>query len=259
MTSSPQQLWPTGATTAGQRGGEAARALGRLGHEAALVASTGAGRALALVFGGVARARHDRPLHPRGVTHDADLTITGGTSTGVPLLDQPDTHRVTVRLSRATGLPRPLPDIYGIALRLGPDTGAPADVLFASTGASSVGRFVLQPRTQLGGASLTTLLPLRSPAGPLLLRLEAEGGLTVEEGALPPRLVLFRAIGVGPWRRVGALQVGPPSPPQEDSERHDPVVHQLPGTEQYPWVARLREPAYRSARHGAAPQGTQDG
>ena len=46
---------------------------------------------------------------------------------------------------------------------------------------------------------------------------------------------------------------------QEDTERHDPVVHQLPGTEQYPWVARLREPAYRSARHAAAPQGTQDG
>jgi hypothetical protein len=30
--------------------------------------------------------------------------------------------------------------------------------------------------------------------------------------------------------------------------RHDPVLNLLPGTRQYGFVARLREPSYRAAR-----------
>lgn len=256
MTTRPQDTRRSRATADAQRSSGASRALGGvvgLGRDAAVAAGAGAGRVLAGLFGTVARVRHDRPLHPRGVTYEAELTVTGGGRTGVSVLDEPGTHHATLRVSRAVGLPPRLPDVYGIALRLGPGTSTPADLLFATTGRSAVGRFVLQPRTHLGSASLTTLLPLRSPAGPLVLRLAADGEPSVAEGSLPHRMVLSCAVGTGSWRQVGMVHVGPESTAGEDAERHDPLVHQLPGTEQYPLVRRLREPAYLAARRNAEP------
>ena len=89
---------------------------------------------------------------------------------------------------------------------------------------------------------------MRSPAGPLLLRLTPAGPAPVPEDSPPDRMVLSWAVGTGPWRYAGEVVTGAPLRPAADRERHDPVVHQLPGTEQYPVVRRLREPAYRRAR-----------
>jgi hypothetical protein len=217
-----------------------------------------AGAALAGVFGGTAVVRRGRPLHPRGVTCTAVVTMTGEASSGVPWLDEAATTPVTVRASRATGLPAPLPDIYGLALRVPrpptPD-GSPApvaDILFASTGDSRYGRFALMAHRRLGHGPLTTLLPLRAPSGPLLLRLApVEGARLRDEGpvlGLPQSMSLSYAVGRGPWAEAGELLLGPRVEGESDTRRHDPVVHELPGTEQYDVVRRLREPAYRAAR-----------
>lgn len=88
---------------------------------------------------------------------------------GVVLLDDPGPHPCLVRWSRATGL-RDGPDIEGLAVRLqGPTAG---DVLVASTGTGVLTRHVLVVRGRRDHGPLTTLLPLSTPTGPLLLRFD---------------------------------------------------------------------------------------
>jgi hypothetical protein len=223
-----------------------------------------AGLGLGAVFGAVAALRHGRPLHPQGATLRVTLLMEGvgegSGRTGVPLLDDAGVSEGTVRVSRAMGLPPWLPDIYGVALRLPQTTGhdgEPADLLFASTGDSRLGRFTLLLHSDLSDGPLTTLLPVRSPAGPLLLRLEPVPGSVVREVGpslrVPDRLSLSYAVGAGPWVPVAEVAVGARIEDQDDPRRHDPIVHQLPGTEQYPVVRFLREPSYAAARHQKVP------
>lgn len=213
------------------------------------------GRALAGVFGATALLRRGRPLHPRGVTVRATVTMDGSGASGVPWLDEAGMTAVTVRVSRATGLPNPLPDIYGVAIRVpgASESGdVAADLLFASTGDSRYGRFALAARRRIEDGPLTTLLPLRAPAGPLLLRLVGSPGAALRDLGpalgLPEAMVLSYAVGRGRWVDVGELTLGVPLEDDDDPRRHDPVVHQLPGTEQYDVVRRLREPSYEAAR-----------
>ena len=66
----------------------------------------------------LSRLRSARIFHPRGNAWDAVVELPGGAGTGVPLFDEPSTRAATVRFSRGAGLPEPLPDIPGIALRI---------------------------------------------------------------------------------------------------------------------------------------------
>lgn len=224
-------------------------------RHAGLAAGRIAGLALGAAFGVAAALRHGRPLHPQGATLTATVTRPGGGSSGVPWLDEAGLSEVTVRISRAMGLPVRWPDIYGLALRIPLSTRDPdelADLLFASTGDSPWGRFALALRRQLGNGPLTTLLPVRAPSGPLVLRLTpAADAEPRDEGPgliVPARLVLSYAVGTGPWAAVGEVALGPRVEGERDPRRHDPVVHGLPGTSQYRLVRALREPAYAAAR-----------
>lgn len=222
-----------------------------VGRTAGLAVGLGLGAA----FGAVAVLRHGRPLHPQGATLRVTVLCDGSGRSGVPLLDQAGVSEGTMRVSRAMGLPAWLPDIYGLALRLPQAEGAdgdPADLLFASTGDSGLGRFMLLVHSELADGPLTTLLPVRSPAGALLLRLEPVAGSPVREVGpslqVPDRLTLSYAVGTRPWVTVGELAVGARVEGEDDPRRHDPVLHQLPGTSQYAVVRSLREPAYAAAR-----------
>ena len=204
------------------------------------------------MFGTLARLRDDRPLHPQGTSFAGTVTTTGHGRSGVPWLDRPARHQVRVRVSRAVGLPRWSPDIYGIALRAPVAVGQPADLLFATTGDSVGGRLMFRPRRAVGTGPLTTLLPVRSPNGPLVLRLTAttpQPEPEPQDVLTPPRtMALAYAHWTGPWHLCGELLVGARLDRRVDAERHDPVLNPLPGTEQYPAVRALREPSYRSAR-----------
>lgn len=209
-----------------------------------------AGQGLGAAFRALGSLRRDRALHPRGATFSAVVLMTGNGRSGVPWLDEAGSTEVTVRVSRATGLPRPLPDIHGLALRVpgaALDREGPADLLFADTGDSSLGRFLLEPRLRPDGGPMTTLLPYRSSRGPLLLRLVPGGGLR-QDGAAAASYALSCALGRGEWQELGEVVVGALLPEPVDRVRHDPVLNLLPGTSQYGPVARLREPAYRRAR-----------
>lgn len=208
-----------------------------------------AGQALGALFGAVGQIRGDRALHPRGVTYAALATMRRDAASGVPWLDTAGTSPVVVRVSRATGLPSPWPDVHGIAVHVPAEVLSRrdgADLLFASTGDSGLGRFLLTARREATGGPLTTLLPVRTAAGPMLFRLQPRGGPA--SSLVGARYQLAYAVGTRPWTLVGEIVVGQPEGNQVDRRRHDPVLHTLPGTEQYPAVAALREPAYRAAR-----------
>jgi hypothetical protein len=99
--------------------------------------------AFATALGVATAVRGARVFHPYGTTHVATLTVSGGGDWGAELLDRPAVHQGVVRLSRGAGLPEPLPDVEGLALRL-PDLGvggAPLDLLI-----NSAWRYVFAPR-----------------------------------------------------------------------------------------------------------------
>ena len=204
------------------------------------------GAVLGATFGAVAKVRRTKPLHPAGRVGRGTLTITEpAPEVGVPLLQEQGTHDCLARWSRAAGLPDPLPDVEGLAIRLEEPR---ADLLFASTGIGAVGRFLLMPRGPRSHGSQTTLLPVASEAGALLFRMTP-----VDHDNHPPRrFSLSVALGGGAWRVVGRLDVAAWGP--DEPTRFDPVTHQLPGTDQYPLVRFLREPSYQFARRGATPR-----
>lgn len=207
------------------------------------------GQALRAAFGAVAVVRGAKPLHPRGVLRRGTLVVTPGPGgpTGVPLLDTPGTHPCLVRPSRSVGLPRPLPDIEGMAVRVdGPD--GPGDLLFASTGAGSVTRHLLLLRRSHAHGPLTTLLPMRSPTGPLVLGLFPR---PPQQGAEPDEYDLRVARPGGDWRGVGLLRIGDAADEEDDPPvRFDPVEFPVPGLDHFPGVAEARSLAYRGARSG---------
>jgi hypothetical protein len=170
----------------------------------------------------------------------------GGTRSGVAWLDAVGDERVQVRLSRSVGLPTRLPDILGMAVRVPVAGGRGGDLLLATTGTGSLGRFLLRPARDPHEAAYTTLFPYRTRSGPLLL---AAFPVT----SAPPVFQLAWARGTGSWNAFATLEIRGAA--GIDSARpFDPVRHVVPGLETYDWAATLREPSYaasRRARHAA--------
>ena len=211
----------------------------------ASVASAG-GSVLASATAAVAAVRAAaKPLHPHGAVVAGVLRRHGAVPpTGAPWLDEQAVDAVLIRRSRAIGLPARLPDIHGLALRV-PLAGEPAahgDLLFASTGFGPVSRFVLTPSRSPGGRPLTTLLPYATSGGPVVLGARASGDRSYE---------LLVAPANGPWRAFADLELASVAGP-DAMVSFDPVRNELPGLPNYPWVRRLREPAYLRARRSRA-------
>ena len=178
-----------------------------------------------------------KPLHPRGTTWAATL-VRNGAATGVQWLDEPGTVSALVRQSRAAGLPAGWPDVHGLALRVEIGEESFADVLLASTGSGPVSRFLLRPGRHPAALFLGSLLPYRTSVGPVLL-----GALPREDASWD----LVCAVGRGHWVPFARLTVDRRLPAAA-LVSFDPVLHRLPGLEQYDEWARVRLPAYRAAR-----------
>lgn len=209
--------------------------------------ATAGGRLLAAVFGLTARLRGTRALHAVGVCGAGSLLVRPGPPSGVVLLDDPGPHPCRVRWSRATGRGRGR-DIEGLALRVaGPAAG---DVLLASTGTGVLGRHLLVARLPDEHGPLTTLLPLSTARGPLLLRLDAldPGGPSADAPPTAYRL-LVSAPG-HPWHERGRLEVVWTG--TDCARRHDPVGHPPTGAWTHPLWARLRDPSYTASQLVAA-------
>ena len=205
---------------------------------ATATAASGAGTLLAAATRGVGAVRQaPKPLHPRGSVAVARISRCTSVATGVAWLDEPDSDLVLVRRSRAVGLPTRWPDVHGLAVRVALTRGGVGDLLLASTGWGPRGRFLLHAGRHPETLFFGSLLPYRSGIGPVVL------------GALPhgdDSWVLVWARARGPWQPFARLELGPTLPGEQVS--FDPVLNRLPGLEQYDVFARLRLPAYLTAR-----------
>ena len=159
-------------------------------------AASAGGQVLRAATGVIALRRAAKPLHPRGAVLGATLVREGSRSpSGVGWIDTPGEDRVLVRESRAVGTTSGLPDFFGLAVRV-PVNDSQADLLFASTGLGRVTRFVLTVGRTPESRPLTTLLPYRAPAGPLVL-----SAVYAERR----RLTFAWAAGSGAWHRFAEL------------------------------------------------------
>ena len=182
-----------------------------------------------------------KPLHPRGSVVRGTLHRFGAEeSTGAEWLDHAGEDQVLVRQSRAVGLPPPAPDVFGLAVRVPTGVGRHGDLLFATTGLGRLTRFTLTPARSPYGRPLTTLLPYRTPAGPVLLSAVFHDETT---------LGLAWAVRSGAWHPFAELRLH--EEPVDEADplvSFEPVRNELPGLVTYDWVRRLREPAYSTAR-----------
>ncbi|HSE71962.1 MAG TPA: hypothetical protein VLA97_14460 [Nocardioidaceae bacterium] len=182
-----------------------------------------------------------KPLHPRGTVGPATLRRFGSDErSGAAWLDGPGEDEVLARRSRAVGLPGPVPDIFGLALRVPVGDGRYGDLLLASTGLGQLTRFTLTAGREPHSRPMTTLLPYRSPSGPVLVC-----AVWRDDDSLD----LFWGRATGPWHRFADLCLGTePVADQDASVSFDPLHNTLPGLENYGWGRRLREPSYLTAR-----------
>ena len=150
--------------------------------------------AVATALGVGTAVRGARVFHPRGTTRRAALLVDGGGDWGARLLDEGGVHEGVVRLSRGVGLPEPLPDVEGLALRLPGEGvgGAPLDLLI-----NSAWRYVFAPSAL--SPVWSAVLPHRTGTGRRVLL----GARPVQGG-----FRLLAATPLGAWQPWARLELG---------------------------------------------------
>ncbi|MGK5638429.1 phosphodiesterase [Streptomyces sp. URMC 126] len=219
-------------------------------------------------FRAAARLRGAPALHPDGVLADGRLDVVGGDGRrpwDVEWLDRPARYPVTARWSRAMGLPRALPDAYGLAVRVHDAGGAgrPLDLLFTTSGSGRRARHLpLVRRTALTGpySSLLAhrvggrLRVLTAVPRPLPGHRRLPGDPRAVSRALADGTLVFhlRAAGRGEnWRTFAVLTLENPRDAAPGTTLgYDIYAHHLPGLEPGPRFAAVRRAAYAGSRRG---------
>jgi hypothetical protein len=253
------------------------RADGRAGEEETdvrklrLRAAVAAAPVVAAAFYGLAALRRRRSLHPTGIGYQGQLLIgqDGPGRPGIPLLRPGSAHSALVRFSRGAGLPEPLPDALGVAIKL-PDAhgpGADQDLLLtSSTDRPLLRRLLFPARSFLRGAFSTALpydlgdervvlvlvpTPRRHKQSPV--RVTRGGGSLAELGAAAADELGFelRTAGTfGPSRPLATLAIGQPLPPQQtEALRFNPWATG-PGIRPAGWLNLIRDAAYQASQRG---------
>jgi len=184
-----------------------------------------------IVFGALATLRRDRSMHGPGIAYRCRLEMDppAGLVQGAPFFERHATYDATVRFSRGIGLPQPLADLLGVALRVDaahPD-GGPQDLLVTSSGGRRGTRRMLLPsRDGFFGQWFSSVLPYRVGASRTLLGVRATtpaagSGTDFERleathagGDLTFALALARRRG---WTTVGVIHVGARLPDDEST------------------------------------------
>jgi hypothetical protein len=153
-----------------------------------------------------------------------------------PLLDRPGLYDITVRVSRAAGLPDPLPDLLGLAIKIpaanGP--GRDQDLLLFSSASGPLARQTAVPATSFLARRYSSISPYLVGGRPVMFgavasrRVVYDGGTALAEldvAAVTGNLTFDLQVAtlVGRWRSVGLIRVGTGVPDAEaDGLRFNP-------------------------------------
>lgn len=242
-------------------------------RELRLWTAAAAAPAVAAGFYLLAVARRRRSLHPTGTGYRGWLVVGDEDPgrPGVPLFRPGTTQPALVRFSRGAGLPEPLPDALGVAVKL-PDAYGPGgdqDLLLTSSADRPLLRRLLFPaRSFVRGAFSTALLydldgervvlllvPVpadgrrsacgaahRHPGGAL-----AELDAVAEEGL---RFELRTAGSFGPSQPLATLTTSQPLPAEQTQALRFNPWTTGPGIRPSGWLNLLRDTAYRASQRG---------
>ena len=142
-----------------------------------------------------------------------------------------------MRFSRAAGFPAPVPDVLGLALRLGA-VGTQHDLLLATTGMRPGWRHVLVPRRHALRAPYGSLLPYDAAGRRVLIAAVPEAGAPygISDAdvarALAPASRTFQlmvATLLGNWTPLAQLTVTRDDNMLDVPVAFDPILNPLPG------------------------------
>lgn len=225
--------------------GGTARPVQNLGERArqglglpARLAVDAAGVGVGAVLAGIAAARGGKAVHPTGVVYGGRLVIED--SPDAPLASQllgtPAEHRALVRFSRSLGVPRPIPDLLGVSLRV-PDAygaGRHQDFMLVSSVDLPVLHHIFVPAGDAQQRPYSSSLPYRAGDETFIVGLVPDAGSPrpsgddeferLERAAATGRLTFGLAVAPvgGRFRRVGTLHVRERLPPSIDALRFNP-------------------------------------
>ena len=221
----------------------------------------------------LAALRNRRSLHPLGIGYQGWLRVPNESppQSGVPLFQAGATHQALLRFSRGAGLPEPLPDALGVAIKL-PDAHGPGvdqDLLLtSSTDRPLLRRLLFPARSFVRGAFSTALLYDLGSERVVLLLIPAPisagpstgdaghrpvGGALAELRAVAANgleLELRTAKSMGRSQPLATVTVGPPLPAdQTEALRFNPWTTG-PGIHPSGWLNLLRDAAYQASQRG---------
>ena len=138
------------------------------------------GRLSGELFKWMSRLRGAKVAHPIGAVYDAVLRVVGASHVppDATLLAARAEHRAIVRFSRSLGLPPPLPDLFGIAIRL-PDVhgeGRHQDFLVVTSVDAPLLHHVFIPVVDPQQASYSCSLPYRAGDARFLVGVQPVAG-----------------------------------------------------------------------------------
>ena len=228
----------------------------RLGHRTTVATER--------LFRALSAGRGARIFHPSGLACAGEVVALPSDLGGVRILEPGFRHAAVVRFSRGLGLPRPLPDVLGLALRL-PDVygaGKHQDFLLASCGPQPLGSALPLPAASFFGRTFSSLLPYDLGGATRLVGARAEARSAPAEGieplaelraslALGPlRFVIAHGGLVAPWRPLALVTVERELPQQTSRELRFNPWNTGGGAQPAWWINRLRAPAYAGSQRG---------
>jgi hypothetical protein len=229
-----------------------------------------AGYGIATVLAAVALLRGGKAVHPHGTVYRARLVVDGAAAAppASRLLAAPAEHRVVMRFSRSLGMPRPLPDLLGVSLRVldAYGEGAHQDFLLVSSVDLPVLHHLFVPAGDVQQRPYSSSLPYRAGADTFIVgvvpdprspRPDGDDELDrLQRAAATGRLTFGLAVASlgGRFRRVGTLFVEDRLPPELDALRFNPF-HCGGGMLPVSVLNRLRDYAYPLSQRAWARRG----
>ena len=205
-------------------------------------------------FRQLARWRQARAFHPVGRVGHGRLLLDTDDAALARALDTGE-HLATVRLSRGIGLPAPVPDLLGAAVRISAPDGTPFDLLLTTAGHPGWARWLVLPARRWTSRPYSTVLPYDTGSGRTLIALASAGDDTVDASpealaaVSEQRPLTFDVLeSHGGWRTVGRLVIDRVG--EDESIAFDPMLHARPGLRPVRPLAAVREAAYRGSRRG---------